>query len=86
MTDESDAEPTAAADDQFAEIREAVGAVVASLKQLIEATERVVADPGAFTEAIDNGKSVVEAFVGGFIAQATASDANTDGEESSPES
>jgi hypothetical protein len=35
-------------DDTFDEIREAAGAVVASLKWLLEAAERVVEDPAAF--------------------------------------
>ena len=57
-------------DARFDEVREAAGAVIASLKQLIEATERVVEDPSTFASAVDGGRSVVEAFLGGFAAQA----------------
>jgi hypothetical protein len=56
--------------DTFDEIREAAGAVVASLKRLVEATERVVEDPDAFSRVVDSGRSAVEAFAGGFAAQA----------------
>lgn len=58
----------AGADATFDEVREAAGAVIASLKQLIEATERVVADPGAFASAVEGGRSIVDAFVSGFNA------------------
>jgi hypothetical protein len=58
-------------DDTFDEVREAANAVIASLKWLIDATERVVQDPAAFAQAVDGGKSVVEAFVGGFAAHAS---------------
>ena len=58
-------------DDTFDEVREATNAVIASLKWLIDATERVVQDPAAFAQAVDGGKSVVEAFVGGFAAHAS---------------
>jgi hypothetical protein len=66
-------------DDTFDEIREAAGAVVASLKWLLEAAERVVEDPAAFSTAVTNGKSVIEAFTSGFATQADSSAANTDG-------
>lgn len=56
--------------DDFDEIREAAGAVIASLKRLIDATERVVENPETFAKAVGNGRNVVEAFVGGFAAQA----------------
>lgn len=55
--------------DRFGEIREAAGAVVASLKWFLEATERVLEDPDAFAEAAAKGRSVVEAFTAGFLAQ-----------------
>jgi hypothetical protein len=60
--------------DTFDEVREAAGAVISSLKRLIDATERVVQDPAAFTEAVDGGRSIVEAFVGGFTSQANPDD------------
>ena len=75
------------ASDSFAEVREAAGAVVASLKWLIDATERVVEDPEAFGRAVDGGRSVVEAFLGGFAAQMEPDDATTaERGESGPES
>lgn len=57
-------------EDRFAEVREAAGAVVSSLKWLLEATERVVEDPAAFAEVAARGRSVVEAFTEGFRSQA----------------
>lgn len=62
----------------FDEVREAAGAVIASLKQLIDATERVVSDPAAFASAVDGGRSIVDAFVGGFTAQADPEAADDD--------
>ena len=64
--------------DDFDEVREAAGAVVASLKWLIDATERVVENPEVFAKAVGNGRSVVEAFVGGFAAQAADPGAEPD--------
>jgi hypothetical protein len=61
------------ADDTFDEVRQAAGAVIASLKWLAEATERVVEDPAAFSQIVESGRSVVEAFAGGFAAQAKPS-------------
>lgn len=68
--DDAGADRPTGDDAVFDEVREAAGAVISSLKQLIEATERVVADPAAFASAVDGGRSVVEAFIGGFTAQA----------------
>lgn len=65
-------------DDSFDEIREAAGAVVSSLKRLIDATERVIADPEAFSQAVDGGRTVVEAFIGGFTAQASSDSDDVD--------
>ncbi|MEM7141914.1 MAG: hypothetical protein AAF548_12870 [Actinomycetota bacterium] len=76
-------DPQAGADepadaDHLDEVRQAAGAVVASLKWLIEATERVVEDPGAFSQAVDSGKSVVEAFLGGFAGEENEPDSEPD--------
>lgn len=57
-------------DDHLEEIRQAAGAVVASLKWLVEATERVIDDPGAFSQVVDSGRGVVDSFLGGFMAHA----------------
>ncbi len=54
--------------DYLEEVRQAAGSVVASLKWLLEATERVVDDPEAFTHVVAGGRSMVEAFVGGLTA------------------
>lgn len=54
--------------DHLEEVRQAAGSVVASLKWLLEATERVVDDPDAFAHVAASGRSVIEAFVGGFTA------------------
>ncbi len=71
MTDPSpnrdESEESNPADDPFDEIRAAAGAVVVSLRQLLEAAERVVEDPAAFDSVISTGKSVVEAFTTGFM-------------------
>jgi hypothetical protein len=69
------------ADDALEEIRQAAGAVVASLKWLVEATERVVDKPEAFSQAVDSGKSVVEAFLGGFADQSSPASENTEGDD-----
>lgn len=93
--DDAGAGPATADDAAFAEVREAAGAVISSLKQLIEATERVVADPAAFASAVDGGRSIVEAFIGGFTAQADpdgdadapdATERSVGGDERPPES
>lgn len=62
-SEETDGEPA------FDEVRAAAGEVIESLKRLIDATERVVADPSAFAGAVEGGRSVVEAFLGGFASQ-----------------
>lgn len=91
MTDEP-ADPSdapsddTAPDDQFDELRDAAGAVVDSLKRLIEATERVIEQPGAFAGAVENGKSVVEAFLGGFASQTEPSSPNAERGEGPEES
>lgn len=56
------------ADDEgrFDEVREAAEAVLASLKWLIEATERVIEDPEALASVAATGRSFVDAFTRGF--------------------
>ena len=53
--------------DPFDEVRAAAGVVVASLKQLLDAAERVVEDPEALESMVATGKSVFEAFAAGFV-------------------
>ncbi|MEQ8841252.1 MAG: hypothetical protein RIB98_09745 [Acidimicrobiales bacterium] len=65
------------------EVREAAGAVIASLRRLLEVTERVVEDPNAFAEVVEGGRAFVEGFVGGFAATA---DPNAHGGEADAES
>ncbi len=67
MSDPDDPVPTESALD---DVREAAGAVLAALRQLIDAAERIVEDPDAFTEAVAGGRAFVEGFVGGFAAEA----------------
>ncbi len=57
-----------AADDEgrFDEVREAAEAVLASLKWLIEATERVIEDPEALAAVAATGRSFVDTFTRGF--------------------
>ncbi|MDW3218543.1 MAG: hypothetical protein R8F63_07990 [Acidimicrobiales bacterium] len=83
MNDDPHGEP---GDDQFDELREAAGAVVDSLKRLIEATERVIEQPGAFAGAVESGRSVVEAFLGGFASQADPDGATAEGDQGPTES
>ncbi len=51
---------------RFDEVREAAEAVLASLKWLVEATERVVEDPEAMAAVAATGRSFVDAFTKGF--------------------
>jgi len=51
------------------EVREAAGAVIGSLKRLLEATERVVADPASFDQAVAGGKGLLDAFTSGFVTE-----------------
>ena len=53
-------------DGRFDEVREAAGAVLASLKWLVEATERVIEDPEALAAVAVSGRSFVDAFTRGF--------------------
>ena len=79
--DAVDADHVDADDDTFDELRQAAGAVVASLKWLIDATERVIEDPAAFSQVVDSGRGVVEAFTSGFLddgGEATAGPTPTD--------
>jgi hypothetical protein len=52
------------------DLRAAAGEVVASLKKLLDATERVIADPDTFAGVVDNGREVLGAFFEGFTAAA----------------
>jgi hypothetical protein len=72
----SGADDAAVDEDAFDELREAAGAVVASLKWLIDATERVIEDPAAFSQVVDSGRSVVEAFTSGFLHETDEGDAD----------
>ena len=56
-------------DAAFDEVREAATDVVAALKKLLEATERVVQDPESFAQVVDGGRGVVEAFVDGLTGR-----------------
>ena len=73
MSDASSEEPEAAAsppgDDPMAEFRAAAGAVVASLRELAVAAERLVEDPEVFESVVASGKSVFDAFAAGFAGQ-----------------
>ncbi|MEZ5244440.1 MAG: hypothetical protein R2707_05020 [Acidimicrobiales bacterium] len=71
-------------DASFDEVRAAASDVIASLKKLIEATERVVQDPETFSQIVDGGRSVVEAFVGGFTAPTETDEANETDETAAP--
>lgn len=79
-TDPNTDEPTD--DDGLAELRQAAGAVLASLKWLVDAAERVVEDPHAFDQVIATGRGVVEAFTSGFTSERSATDGANGPEES----
>ncbi len=49
------------------EVRDAASAVISSLKRLLEATEKVIADPVAFDQAVAGGKGLLDAFTHGFV-------------------
>ena len=53
-------------DDPLVELRYAAGAVLASLKSLIDAAEKEVEDPHAFDRVVSTGRGIVVAFTGGF--------------------
>ena len=59
--------------DALEDARQAAAEVVSSLKRFLEAAERVVADPEAFSQITASGRSVVEAFIGGFTSGAEPS-------------
>lgn len=63
--DEDGTEPDL--DDGLGELRDAAGAVLASLKWLIDAAERVVEDPETFDRVVASGRGLVEAFTSGFL-------------------
>jgi len=73
---ESD-EPRSAAGEPLDEVREAAGAVIGSLKRLLEATERVVADPASFEQAVAGGKGLLDAFTSGFVTESSRSGASS---------
>ncbi|MDE0067493.1 MAG: hypothetical protein OXN44_11560 [Acidimicrobiaceae bacterium] len=62
------AESGSAGDDEgrFDEVREAGEAFLASLRWLIEATERALEDPRAMAAVAATGKSFIDAFTRGF--------------------
>jgi len=62
-------DPEAVATEPLDEVREAAGAVIGSLKRLLEATERVVADPASFDQAVAGGKGLLDAFTSGFVTE-----------------
>ena len=62
----SDCESVVDDEGRFDEVREAAEAVLASLKWLIQATERVIADPEAMAAVAATGRSFVDAFTTGF--------------------
>ena len=66
--------------DPLDDVREAAGAVVSSLKALVEAAERVVEDPEAFSQFAASGRSVVEAFLGGFASPGETPPEDSDGD------
>jgi len=62
-------QPAATTIEPLDEVREAAGAVIGSLKRLLEATEKVVADPTSFDQAVAGGKGLLDAFTSGFVTE-----------------
>lgn len=60
-----------ASQEPFDEVRQAAGEVVDSLKRLLEAAEKVVADPVAFDQIVAGGKGLFEAFTSGYSQEAS---------------
>jgi len=72
-------EPQAAHSEPLDEVREAAGAVIGSLKRLLEATEKVVADPASFDQAVASGKGLLDAFTSGFVTESNRPGVAEDG-------
>ena len=80
------AESDSVGDDEgrFDEVREAAEAVLASLKWLVEATERVIEDPEAMAAVAATGKSFVDAFTRGFRFNEPPGDPEPSGDAEPP--
>jgi len=72
----SDAEDTA---EPMDEVKEAASAVIGSLRRLLEATERLIADPVAFDQAVAGGRGLIEAFTSGFADESQHAGSAGDG-------
>jgi hypothetical protein len=51
------------------EVREAAGAVLVSLKRLLDAAERAIEDPSSFDRMVSSGRGLVEAFTAGLASE-----------------
>jgi len=76
-------DPRAAHSEPLDEVREAAGAVIGSLKRLLEATEKVVADPASFDQAVSSGKGLLDAFTSGFANESNRPGAAEGGQHDS---
>ncbi len=79
--DDDHAEDGATDDDGLEELRQAAGAVIASLKGLVDAVERVVEDPHSFDQIVAAGRGLVDAFTTGLTADEPATERDPEGEE-----
>mgnify|MGYP001821277292 FL=1 len=55
-------------DDALAEVKEAAGAVLVSLRWLLDAAERALADDEAVDAVVDAGRGIARAFTEGFAS------------------
>ncbi len=68
MTPDPD-DSSARSEEPLDEVRQAASEVVGSLKKLLEAAEKVVADPAAFDQVVAGGKGLFDAFTSGYSEQ-----------------
>ncbi len=63
------------------EVREAAGAVLVSLKRLLDAAERAIEDPGSFDRMVSSGRGLVEAFTAGLASEPSGPHGDDEGDE-----
>jgi len=62
--------------DPMDEVREAASEVIGSLRHLLAAAEKLVADPAAFDRAVAGGRGLVDAFTSGLVDESKSADSD----------
>lgn len=62
--------------DPVAEVREAASEVIGSLRHLLVAAEKLIADPAAFDRAVAGGRGLIDAFTSGFVDESECIDSD----------